>query len=427
MEIKGPVLRRVLPLAVTVGIGVSACASGSETAIETGEGSPVPVTAPENPVATDTTENQDEANEVVERDEVCPEGFTTDTPIAEEFSLKNVGGTNSVLPSFFENETVGSELVPAQEAASTIMDISCVGRTVLASIDALMLQTSGFNKQGDIRLPDDSLMPTIEERTELFRDNETEALRTLENLASVILADGGFEYTDSFNVIADQAVLLAPLRNEETGAAEQMTLLPVTTSGTFEGYKMVFNLDDPDLSSGQISTLKQLSELVLFNGNGEILIKSWIGDTGSTNFEVDVELPPTTTIGADPNTEEGDQANDDLEDADETEGNVPVAGNNDQAGPNQGSPDDNGCKIAENPGCEGGEEPGTPLPPPVVPPSTLPTSTTTTTTTTTITPPPPPPPTVPPTVPTTPPTVPTTPPTTEPKGTAPTTSLPPGW
>ena len=411
MEIKETLRRIVLPVALTGALALSACGGDEQPTIDTGN---APGT--EAPVTEDSVSDTD-SSEVVVREEVCPEEFTTATPIVEEFSLSIVGGANSVLPNFHETTAVDSPLLSPTEVATKIMDRSCVAPTLLAAFDALYLQPGGFGEKGTIQYPDETLLAVLQARTDLFRENPEEALRTLGNLQSVILRERGFVYTDDFNVIANQAVILGPLRNEATTAAEQMQLTDITTGGTFEGWQVRFDLEDPTLSDAQRSTLQQISKLALITPTGEIIIKDWIGNTGSTSFEV-VEDATTSTEVEPVISDTGDSVPTSPEDQAET----PSAGNGADTGVgnngNNGStglPGEGGECNGEKPtpNCKGTgpgpggpgtpvtpEKPVTPVTPevptitaPWLPPTTAPNTTIPAPTTTL--PPPPPPSTIP--------------------------------
>jgi hypothetical protein len=278
------------------------------------------------------------------------------------------------------------------------------------------MQPGGFNEDGIIKKIDETLLSVLQERTELFRENPEEALRTLSNLQSVILEKDGFVQVDDFYVIENQAVILTPLRNEETGEAEQMMLLPVLASGALTGYQLEFNLDNPDLTPDQRATLEEISKTVLISGDGRIVIKDWIGDTGAenaTDFEAPAgdEVTDSSLPTGDEVTDSSLPTGDEAEDEEDADGDANGTGDGTTGGGSKGTATGNngagsgsngggGGSCGSNCGTGGGSGGsggsgggGTPPPPrPTTPPPPPPPRPTTTTTTTTAPPPPPPPP-----------------------------------
>lgn len=419
MELRETILRKVAPALLVASIGVTAC--GSDNGSKLNDGSvPTESTAPAEVTLS--------GSEIDRAEELCPEGFGNTMPIAEEFALSRVGSVNSMLPSFSETDANGEvTLAETSEVADVIMERACNEPTFAATMDAIFLQTAGFNEAGTFRLPDETLISNIEETTELFRNNESAMLNSVANLASVILPADGVKLRDDFNVIAGQATLVAPIR--EGDIATQVGTVEVATEGLFEGYKVEFNLDLANTPQ-QRETLKQISDLVLINTDGSIIINQWLG-ANTTDFEVEEESTETTTVETtiDENGDPTPVAPENEDDNNNQDNNGGGNANGENDGP--GSDGDNGstgqpgtggeCSgDRPTPNCEGeGPGPGGPGEP-EQPEEPTPGTTTTTvrpTTTTTVRPPTT---TVPPTnPPTTPP--PTTPPTTSP----PTTTQPP--
>lgn len=315
--------RRIAALAVAGASLIVACSNDDDKT------SLLPDSATETTVALNGADVEAARN-------LCPEGFGTEMPIKQEFDLSKVGGENALLPSFKTVENDVTTLATPEKVGDTIMTLGCDHPTLLGVMDALYLQTGGFNETGRYSLPDSTLLSVIESRTKLFRENEPVALNTLENLASVILPEGGVVYVDNFNVIAGQATLITAER-DENGNATQIVTTEVPTEGLHEGYQLRFNLDDASLTAEQKATLASISELILITPNGDIIVNRWLGE-GTTGFEIDTEsedtVPVDTAIAPSDDTTNVDGSKNDKNDNATNDGNT-----GDNSGDNSG---DNG-------------------------------------------------------------------------------------
>lgn len=328
--------------------------------------------------ATETTVALDSAEKEVAK-ELCPEGFSTKMQIKAEFDLSKVGGENALLPSFRTVEGDETTLATPEAVADTVMTLGCDHPTLLGVLDALYLQTGGFNETGRYSLPDSTLLSVIEARTELFRQNEKVALNTLENLASVVTPEGGVVYVDDFNVIAGQATLVTAERDEK-GNATQIITKEVPTEGLHEGYELRFNLDDASLTAEQRATLSAISELVLITPDGDIIVNQWLGE-GTTGFDIDDEsqdtVPADTVIGESDDTTNLDGTKE--EDGDD-DGNAGEDGDGDGgSGGNEDGDCGGGCGTGggtTTPGTNPGTNPGTSSPNTTAPTTTKPPTTT---------------------------------------------------
>ncbi|MDO8265980.1 MAG: hypothetical protein Q7T41_03490 [Candidatus Saccharibacteria bacterium] len=268
-------------------------AAGATLAVACSDGGTETVLPTKESVATTTTVELSEAGEA-RAAELCPDGFENDMKIAKEFALSRVGNTDSLLPSFETVKNGEKTLATPYEVSGVVMDRACIEPTFLAVMDGIFLQTAGFNETGRYAKPDSTLISVIEERARLFRANEQAGLNSIENLASVIMPEGGVVYVDDFNSVSGQTTLITTER-DENGNATQIISTKATVEGLLDGYQLRFNLDNTDLTPEQKATLKDISELVLIRPDGTILINDWLGEN-RTNFIFDEDSTDTTTV-----------------------------------------------------------------------------------------------------------------------------------
>ena len=283
----------ILATAGTAIVGVS-CSSDGET------------TLAHKPAAVTTTVELSPEQKQVE-DKLCAEkGVDNTTSMKKEFDLSKVGSQDAILPSFRTVENGKTIDATPGEVADTLMAENCVKPDLASVFDALWLQTTGYGGTGTYRKLDAGIFDAITERSDLFRKNKPEMLETVENLASVITADGGVVEVNDFNVIIGEAKMVT-VERDVNGNAVQLITKDVATEGLFEGYQLRLNLegDKTSFSKEQKKRMEEIANLILITKDGEIIVKQWIGTDGKTTFEEVVDQSDNT-MPVDTNIDESD-------------------------------------------------------------------------------------------------------------------------
>ncbi len=348
----------------------------------------------------------------VEAPDVCAEGFTTDISFNNAF--ENAGSPEAVLPLLTKDgEGSDREFLANDKAAQTVMNEVCENPYALAALTAFIVEPAGHSESGRIYKPDTSSFTRTQELLEQYKSNPEVAAAAVDELASILLAPNGLEKVDDFVVTEGQATKVARTNGAGNGGFKSNK---VTVDGALSGYEINHVTDSSDLSDEEKLVLEEISNLILITGDGEVIIKTWIGDS-EISFKVD-ESPETTVL----NPEEGetDQTTPQQQEADgqaDSDGNrtgnrTTGTGGGGTSGSDGGGETTGGAPGGDGPGCDGvstgceGEGPGgpggpgdggedegpTPTNPPQTTTTTRPPQTTTTTsppqTTTTTSPPP---------------------------------------
>ncbi|NBU33082.1 hypothetical protein EB118_06445 [bacterium] len=344
-------------------------------------------------------------------------------------------GPEALLPSLATVESDGKQnLFTAAGASNTLQMQVATDARVLATLKAVFIET-----RSERQLPGAQTITRIGDLVNTYKTNSQAAADAAIEVCAAL--DETFIIpTSDFAVTKGQATEFITVR-DESGKIVEIKTQTIQNTASLEGFTVGFNLDDSNLTAEQIALFKKLQSLALITKDGTVVINQTIGEGSITveDFEDKTTAQPNPSDSTLPANNSGTTSNEGTNNG-STPANgttvvtTPSAGTNGGGGnggggnaPTQpstpdapGQPDTTGTPT-DVPGTTPGTNPNT------VPSTTTPNTTSTTvkpTTTTTTTPPTVPPTTMPPVVTTT--TVPIT-TTTQPKGPAPTTSLPQGF
>lgn len=353
MEAQGPrnslwLRTASLVAAGTAIFGVVSCGGDDDTTLST------------DPTTTTVELN---AEERAVADKLCGEkGIDNSMSLKNQFELSTVGSTDALLPSFRTVENGQTIDATPEEVADVLMAEICVKPDIAAVFSALWLETTGKGGTGTMRNLDAGIFDTIEDTANLFRNNKPEMLETVENLASIITANGGVVEVDNYNVIIGEAKLVTTVRNDKEEAT-QLGTKDAITEGLFEGYQLRFNFEDTNLSEEQKQRMKDIAELILMTKDGEIIVKQWIGIDGQTTFEEVVEesentMPVDTAIAPSDDTTNVDGNNNNVGDNATDNGNTGDNSGDNGGGGGSGGSGDGDCGSGCGTGGDG-SQPGT--------------------------------------------------------------------